>query len=377
MSGPWDVKVHGDRRRPTTAEQAVPWLIGLLMAVSGLLIVMLVAIFTTGPGFAFEPASPSPQLSASPTPEPTPTPGTPTPEPTDTPEPTPTLPPLDTLYQAASVGLQPIHLLEHDFATATAPITLLADDRGVAHYAWAANGIWGVALVNGNLYLVTPGEKKRDIEDGIDGVTISLDSTTIFALRVTRVGSNDRAELLAVDPESATTTSLTVYEYPHPLVSALSAVRDAQFTDDGAYDRVYAMSDGSIVSCVLAADTCYVFDPTTNSSHTAERRPQLWSPNGQLRVHVTSSSGVTTLTLLGLAGEERATVTITGLVSHLRWSALNNQVIFTLNLAAAAGGVIQDIYLWDIQDGVAPIRLSQNGASYGPSFRGVEEHWKP
>jgi len=38
-SDDWDPRRDGDRRRPTTAEQAVPWLIGLLLALTGIVVV--------------------------------------------------------------------------------------------------------------------------------------------------------------------------------------------------------------------------------------------------------------------------------------------------------------------------------------------------
>ena len=87
--GPWDVKRDGERRRPTSAEQAVPWLIGLILALAGLVIVMTVLIFNTE-GTATASATPSPSESLAPTPEPTPTPTiAPSLEPTATPLPTP------------------------------------------------------------------------------------------------------------------------------------------------------------------------------------------------------------------------------------------------------------------------------------------------
>ena len=97
----WDPKLHGNRRRPTTAEQAVPWMIGIILALTGMVIVLLALIFSSPDGLVAiapsstplpsastdasaepstapsdEPASPSAGASAStePTPGPSPTP---------------------------------------------------------------------------------------------------------------------------------------------------------------------------------------------------------------------------------------------------------------------------------------------------------------
>src|SRR3970040_2094341 len=85
---PWDTKLDGNRRRPTTAEQAVPWLIGLVLALAGMLIVSLALIFSSTDGFVppFAPPPPEPTLALTPAPRPPPSPE---PSPTITPEPTP------------------------------------------------------------------------------------------------------------------------------------------------------------------------------------------------------------------------------------------------------------------------------------------------
>src|SRR3990170_4462089 len=60
----WDVRQHGDRRRPTTAEQAVPWLIGLILALTGMVIVLLALIFV-GPDGVGVGQSPTPTVEPS------------------------------------------------------------------------------------------------------------------------------------------------------------------------------------------------------------------------------------------------------------------------------------------------------------------------
>ena len=46
----WDPKRDGNRRSPTTAEQAVPWLIGIILALAGIVIVLLALIFSSPGG---------------------------------------------------------------------------------------------------------------------------------------------------------------------------------------------------------------------------------------------------------------------------------------------------------------------------------------
>jgi hypothetical protein len=120
--GPWNVKRDGERRRPSTAEQAVPWLIGLILALSGVVVVMTALIFTTEAGSASASPTPSESLAPTPTPtpEPTPTPQpTPSAEPTATPVPTPQYGALELLYRGRVANVPTVLL--HDFTTTTAP----------------------------------------------------------------------------------------------------------------------------------------------------------------------------------------------------------------------------------------------------------------
>ena len=67
-SGPsdtWDPKRDGNRRSPTTAEQAVPWLIGIILALAGIVIVLLALIFSSPSGLVADQPTDSPQQSGS------------------------------------------------------------------------------------------------------------------------------------------------------------------------------------------------------------------------------------------------------------------------------------------------------------------------
>lgn len=379
---PWDVKLDGNRRRPPTAEQAVPWLIGLVLALAGMLIVLLALIFSTTDGAltAFGTPTPEPTLAATPRPTPSPRP---TPEPTESAEPTPSaaptpaFAPLEIIFMQRISASGPVHLFSHDFALSDAPEALARDDRGIDRYAWASNGTWGITLVEGDPVAVNPGVSASDLGDGFDGVAFAADSVTAYAVRATLAGANDQAELLSLDVTTGVVTSLATWTYPHPITFQQSAVQEAQFADDGGFNRVYVLNDGRVVVWILGGPAIYTFDPATGTASTTNREPLLWSPNGLLRVEVTESGGSTTLTLRGLANEARGSITVAGLVSHLRWSAQQNNVVFTLTTALAGGAAAQDLYLWDLRGGSSVVRLTQDNRSSAGEFRGVWESWKP
>ena len=380
---PWDVKVSGNRRRATTAEQAVPWLIGLVLALAGMLIVLLALTFSSTDGLLPAYGSPSP----SPTSALTPPPATPTPEPstsasasvapTPTPEPTPAFAPLEIVFMQRTSSSGPIHLFSHDFATQTSPQPLARDNRGVDHYAWAPDGSVGIALIDANPLALTPGSSARDLGDGFDGIAFADDSVTAWGVRATRAGANDRIELLRVDFPSGAVAVAKTWTHAHPITYQESAVQEAQFADDGGFNRVYVLADGRIVVWILGAPAIYTWDPATATAGTTNRLPELWSPSGQLRIVLTESGNATRLSVRGLADEERGALNVSGLVSHLRWSALNNQVVFTISRGVSGGGVSQDLYLWDLETGSAAVRLTQDQRSRGGEFRGAEVRWQP
>lgn len=381
---PWDVKTYGNRRRPTRAEQAVPWLIGLVLALAGMVIVFLALIFSSNDGLLPAYGSPSPEPAAALTPGPRPTPSEePTPgptvsmEPTPTAEPTPAFAPLEMHFLQRTSGAGPADLFRHDFAGQAAPVALTRDDRGVDQYAWSPDGAWGIALVDGNPLVLDGVNAARDVEDGFDGIAFAADSLTAYAVRATLAGSNDRAELIRVDVASGAVASLATWTYPHPITYQESAAQEAQFADDGGFNRVYVLDDGRIVVWVLGAPAIYTYDPATGATGVTERLPVLWSPNGHMRVELAESGGTSQLTVRGLADEVRGTISVSGYVSHLRWSLLNNQVVFTISQGVAGGGVSQDLYLWDLQTGTAPVRLTQDARSLGGEFRGAGARWKP
>ncbi len=377
----WDIKADGNRRRPTTSEQAVPWLIGLVLALAGMTIVLLALIFSSDNGLlpAYGTSSPSPTLAQTPRPQPSPSPtpeATVTPDPTATPAPTPAFAPLEILFMQRTSKSGPSHLFSHDFAGQATPEPLARDDRGVDHYSWAADGMWGVALVDGNPLMLNPGHSAHDLGDGTDAVFVAQDGVHFYALQVTRAGVNDRAELLVIDSASGAAQSIHTWTYVHPTTYQEEGVKEAQFADEGGFDRLYVTETGQIVAWVLGAPTTYIWDPATGTDSTTNHLPFLWSPNGELRVEAVETGNTTRLAVKGLAGEERGAVTISGYVSHLRWSSLNNEVVFTITGTTSSGALAQDLYLWDLVDGKAPLRLTQDMRSLGGEFREVAERWR-
>jgi hypothetical protein len=375
--------VYGNRRRATTAEQAVPWLIGLVLALAGILIVLLALVFSSTDGLLPSYGSPSPSPTTAMTPlPPTPTPeptldASPSLEPTATPESTPAFAPLEIIFMQRTSSSGPTHLFSHDFASQTSPEPLARDNRGVDQYAWAPDGSVGIALVDSNPLALTPGSSARDLGDGFDGIAFGSDSLTAWGVRATRAGASDRIELLRVDFASGGVQVVQAWTHPHPITYQESAVQEAQFADDGGFNRVFVLEDGRVVVWILGAPTVYTWDPATATAGTTTRQPVLSSPNGQLHVVITESGSNTRITVRGLADEERGALDVSGLVSHLRWSSLNNQVVFTINRGVSGGGVSQDLYLWDLQTGSSAVRLTQDARSRGGEFRGVENRWKP
>src|SRR5690606_13798847 len=121
---------------PTTAEQAVPWLIGVILLLAGLVIVLLALIFagdaSLGGGAAgpsnsqvavVTTSSPTATPSATPAPTVAPTPGASrSVEPTPTPLLVPEYGPLEMVYLGRSAPLAHIFLLRHDFTLEQEPV---------------------------------------------------------------------------------------------------------------------------------------------------------------------------------------------------------------------------------------------------------------
>ena len=96
------------------------------------------------------------------------------------------------------------------------------------------------------------------------------------------------------------------------------------------------------------------------------------------RIGLAPDGGTTTLILVDRARQELATADVEGRVSHLRWSPDGKRVVFTLGRAASGGGVLQDLYLWDlgVGDNPDPMRITDTGAAFGAEWRGSHAVWE-
>ncbi len=379
----WDTRRYGDRRRPTTAEQAVPWLIGMVLALAGIVIVLLALIYTeANGGFA---ASTSPSIGVRPsaslvaslpvlaTPsESVPASATVTPAPT----PVPTYGAMEMLYLARPTALGASELYRDDFATSKAPTVVAKSSLDIGHYAVAPDGTVMVAIVSGKLLAITPGKPDRVLASGVDAVTFGSDASTIYVAKVTRGGANDDATVYAISFASGTTTTLSTINFPHPASEQRSQLNAARFFDEGGTDRLFGTSDGNVVLWIANAGQWRI-DPVIGDTIAVARPPVLWSPDGTRRISVTESGAISTLAVVDATGATISRVQVTGLLSHLRWSPKGDHVVFTLGINASGGGVRQDLYVWDLANGRKPTQLTANGATFGAEWLGVAQFWQP
>jgi hypothetical protein len=379
-SDDWDPRRDGDRRRPTTAEQAVPWLIGLLLALSGIVVVLLALIFIGPDGVSGLPsASPSPSASAQETVSQAPaTSSTPSPSTTAGATPEPAFGALEMTFLGRAAAASPIRLSRRDFSTTTDPIVLAEDANGVGKYAWAPDGRVGAAIISGRAVAIVAGQEPRTLTEPVDALVFADDSTTLYGVRIVRDGANDRAEMLSIDFESGATEIVNTATYPRPEIIADPALKEAQFADNGGIVRLYVTTDGYLVAWILGAPAAYRIDPSDRSIAQIDKgkQPVLWSPDRQKRIDVTEQSGTSTLSLMNRDETAQGSVKVTGLVSHIRWAASSNEIVFTLG-RLVGGGVRQDLYVWDLVDGQAPSPLTSNGASFAAEWLGVLQSWVP
>ncbi len=375
----WDVRQDGDRRQPTTAEQAVPWLIGLILALTGMVIVLLALIFVgpdgTGVGQSPTPTVPAVSISTLPTPSQT---AVPTEVPTATPTPPPTYGALEMVYLNRATAAAPVSLLRRDFSTTADPTTVAQAAQGVTAFAWAPDGRAGAAIIAGGAVALTPGEDSRALAESVNAIAFGLDSATVYAMRIVRSGANDDASLLGIDFATGGTETIATITFPHVATSPDPALRESQFVDDGGLVRIFPTLDGKLIIWILAAPAIYRIDPADGAVTEVVRQPILWSPDEQYHLDLAEKSGtVTTLALRNRAGETIAAVDVSGLVSHVRWAGSSNEVVFTLGRSSPGGGVRQDLYVWDLVQGNAPSPLTSNGAAFGAEWLGVRQVWLP
>jgi hypothetical protein len=223
---------------------------------------------------------------------------------------------------------------------------------------------------------IEPGEEKRRLGDGISTITFGDDAEMVYAVRITQDGANDVAHVLVINFANGDTSELAAISYPRPEIGEEPALAEAQFSDDGGTVRLFWMDDNSLRLWALGGGT-WTIDPVSGEvTEEEEALPLLWSPDGRRRVVLAFEDGTSTLRLTNHSEDDLASTTIDGRVSHLRWSRDGERVVFTLGRSASGGGILQDLFLWDLEDGVAPMQLTSTGAAFGAEWLGTAARWE-
>jgi hypothetical protein len=382
--GVWDVRRFGERRKATLAEQAVPWLVGFLLALAGIVIVLLTLIFTTpnnGVASTSEQSLPTPPPSfevsaapASPTPTATPAPSV-TASASVVPTPIPTYGALEMLYLSRPSTLGVSELFRRDFSTSVGASAIAGSSTDVTDYAVASDGTVAVAIINRTLLAITPGQANRTLARDVDLAIFGADAGTVYAVQVVTSRSNPMATVYAVNFSSGSRTSLATLTFSQPPTVSRSTLQAARFVDDGGTERLYATSDGNLVFWVSGVGQWRI-DPVSGDTLKVTRQPILWSPDGTQRIKVSETGSTSTLTLVDSSGTTLSKVTVSGVLSHLRWSPNGKRVAFTLGVSLG-GGIRQDLYDWNLANDKQPTRLTSDGASYGAEWLGVAQFWQP
>jgi hypothetical protein len=195
-------------------------------------------------------------------------------------------------------------------------------------------------------------------------------------VRVTEDAASDVANVLAIDFATGDTTELASITYDRPSVEEEAALGEAQFSDEGGLVRLYWMEDDTLRLWSLGAGAWKISPEDGEVTDMEGAQPVLWSEDGRHRIALTNSGGTTTIRKTNVADDDLATTSIAGLVSHIRWSEDGDQIVFTLGRSASGGGVLQDLFLWDLEDGTAPMQLTTTGAAFGAEWLGTQSRWE-
>ena len=374
----------------TTAEQAVPWLIGVILLLAGMVIVLLALIFAgdaslgggaggspTPSAEAFIPGSSGAVSAVSPTPRTNPSPSA---EPAKSPAAVPQYGDLEMIYQGRSAALAPIFLLLHDFSVEADPEVIAQDPAlDVRRFAWSPDGTRGAALYADVMVAIDPRVDVHRLSDGISAITFGNDPETVYALRVVADGGDDVASVLAVNQATGDERELDRVSYRRPTIEAEAPLLEAQFADDGGSARLYWMHDDTLRLWILGAGS-WTIDPAEGKASKLheDALPVLWAPEGERHVRLGVDGGTTRLNIVDRSGDRIASTKVTGRVSHLRWSPRGDQVVFTLGRPTSGGGVLQDLYLWNLGAGndPAPTMITNTGAAFGAEWRGSQARWE-
>jgi hypothetical protein len=376
-----------ERRRATTAEHAVPWLIGIILLLAGMVVVLMALIFSGDESLGLTNAAPTTTPSALPTRTAAPTASVrATPQPTPSAAPTPPPAPaaqfgaLEMVFQGRATALAPIYLLRHDFTTQDDVIILAQDPSlDVRDFDWAPDGSRGAALLADILVSVEQGAETRRLAEGIVTLTFGADASTIYAVRIVESGANDTATVLAIDFVSGATVELASMTYLRPVIGPEDPLKEAQFADEGGAVRLCWTNDGKLRLWILGASG-WSIDPATGAIADLgpESFPALWAPELEGRIVVAEAGTTSTLVNYDSSGNEVSRTTTEGLVSHIRWAPDGSQVVLTLGRTGpSGGGVRQDLFMWNLEAGALLMPMTTSGAAFGAEWLGAAPVWKP
>jgi hypothetical protein len=249
--------------------------------------------------------------------------------------------------------------------------------QGEEKDAWAPDGTVGAAVIADRAVALRPGRNPKPLVDNVSAITFGWDADTLYVVRINRDGAQDLAHIVQVEFKTAKTKLVATVRYKHPVTAPDQALREAQFIDDGGEVRLYAGADGRLTLWVLGAPDTYLVDPANGSVTQISGPPELWSPDGTKHIGLKEVGSRTTIRLRSRDAGTVATTTVTGLVSHVRWAGTSNEIVFTLGVLSAGGGVRQDLYVWDLRDGNDPLPLTSTGTAFGAEWRGTMCNWLP
>jgi len=287
---------------------------------------------------------------------------------------------LEMIYQGRSAALAPIWLLHRDFAVEGEPEVLAQDPSlDVRRFAWSPDGTRGAVLFADVLVAMDPGVDVHRLSDGISAITFGNDAGTVYSVRVVADGGNDVASILAINQATGEERELDRVSYPRPAVEQEANLEEAQFSDDGGSVRLYWMHDDTLRLWILGAGA-WTVDPDEGTAQKLEEDalPVLWAPEGERRIRSAMEGSTTKIRVVDRSGDTLASAKVEGRISHVRWSPRGDQVVFTLGRSAPAGGVLQDLYLWNLGEGEdpAPMMITNTGAGFGAEWRGSQNRWE-
>ncbi|MGZ8475492.1 MAG: hypothetical protein ACXWWQ_04610, partial [Candidatus Limnocylindria bacterium] len=201
--------------------------------------------------------------------------------------------------------------------------------------------------------------------------------TPVYAVRITKDGSEDTATILAIDFLSGGADELARVTYARPQIAAEAALQEAQFADEGGTVRLTWLEDDTLHLWVLGAGAWQI-DPAVPGEITeiGDGLPVLWAPDGDRRIVLTEDGATTTIEVVDEDGQVLGTTTVPMLISHVRWSRDGQRVTYTGGRTGTGGGVLQDLFLWDPEEGTDPMRLTTTGANFGAEWMGTQPLWR-